>query len=266
MELEIFFKVVTYALAIIVGLCIGSFLNVVIYRLPNKMSLAKPSSHCPKCNYELKWYDNIPVLSYIILGGKCRSCKAKISFRYTLVEVTTALLFGLSVFTFWETSVPLAIIYMIASAVLICVFFIDLEHKIIFDRFQIILLALGAMSIFFDSYGWLSHVLGGAIGFAVFFLVSFAFEKICKKEGLGGGDVKLVGAMGLLLGWQRLLLSMLASTIPAVIILLIVSARRKNATEEEKQFPFAPFLVFGFLVAIFFGTPIINWYLDLLSL
>ncbi len=265
MDLEVYFKIVTYVLAIVVGLCIGSFLNVVIYRLPNNMSLAKPSSHCPKCNYVLKWYDNIPVLSYLILGGKCRSCKEKISFRYTFVELITALLFGLSVFTFWETSIPLALIYMAVSAVFVCIFFIDLEHKIIFDRFQIMLLILAVASIFFDSYGWLSHVLGGVIGFTVFFLVAFIFEKGFKKEGLGGGDVKLVGVVGLLIGWERLLLSMLASTIPAVIILLILSAKNSGAAEEEKQFPFAPFLVFGFLVAIFFGTPIINWYLNLLG-
>ena len=264
MELELYFKIVAYVLSVVVGLCIGSFLNVVIYRLPNNMSLAKPSSHCPKCNYSLKWYDNIPVISYLILGGKCRSCKTKISFRYTLVELLTALSFGFSVFMFWNTSIPLALIYMAVSAIFICVFFIDLEHKIIFDRFHLILLALGVASIFFDSYGWLSHLLGGAIGFTVFFSVSYIFEKVCGKEGLGGGDVKLVGVVGLLLGWERLLLSMLVSTIPAVIILLALS--KKDATEEEKQFPFAPFLVVGFFVATFFGTPIINWYLNLLGI
>ena len=267
MDLELYFKIITYALAIILGLCVGSFLNVVIYRLPNKMSLATPSSHCPKCNYKLKWYDNIPVISYLVLGGKCRSCRERISFRYTAVELLNALSYGFLVFLFFETSIFLTVIYMLASSIFICVFFIDLEHKIIFDRFQIMLLVLGVASIFFDPYiKWYSHLLGGGIGFAVFFLVSFVFEKACGREGLGGGDVKLVGAVGLLLGWERLLLSLLVSTLLATVIMLSVTLKRKGeATEEDKQFPFAPFLVFGFSVAIFFGTPIINWYLALLG-
>lgn len=259
-----FYLILAYVFSGILGLCVGSFLNVVIYRLPNKMSLAKPNSHCPSCKYELRWYDNIPVLSYIILGGKCRSCKTHISFRYTAVELANMLLWLLCTFLFWEKSIPMACIYMIVSSVFICVFFIDLEHQIIFDRFQIILLVLGIISIFFDKdFKWFSHVIGGVVGFAVFYLISWGYEKLCGKEGLGGGDVKLAGVVGLLLGWERLLLGLLIATIPAVVIMMILS---KNKKEESRQFPFAPFLVIGFCVSMFFGAQIIGWYLSLFGL
>lgn len=259
-----YYLIIAYVLSGILGLCVGSFLNVVIYRIPNKMSLAKPNSHCPSCKYELRWYDNIPVLSYIMLGGKCRSCKTHIPFRYTAVELANMLLWLLCTFLFWEKSIPLACIYMIVSSIFICVFFIDLEHQIIFDRFQIILLVLGIASIFFDKeFGWISHVIGGVVGFVVFYLISWGYEKLCGKEGLGGGDVKLAGVVGLLLGWERLLLGLLIATIPAAIIMMILS---KNKTEESRRFAFAPFLVIGFCVAMFFGTQIIGWYLSLFGL
>lgn len=259
-----FYLICAYVLSGIFGLCVGSFLNVVIYRLPNKMSLAKPNSHCPTCKYELRWYDNIPVLSYVMLGGKCRSCKTHISFRYTAVELANTVLWLLCTFLFWEKSIPLACIYMIVCSVFLCVFFIDLEHQIIFDRFQIILLVLGVASIFFDKdYGWLSHVIGGASGFALFYLISWGFEKLCGKEGLGGGDVKLAGVVGLLLGWERFLLGLLLATIPAAVIMLILSKGKRG---ESRQFPFAPFLVVGFGASMLFGTQIIGWYLSLLGL
>ena len=262
--MEKYYLLCVYVLSGILGLCVGSFLNVVIYRLPHNMSLAKPGSHCPSCKYELHWYDNIPVLSYLMLGGKCRKCKTHISFRYTAVELANTLLWLLCVFLFWEKSIPLACIYIIVLSVFICVFFIDLEHQIIFDRFQIILLVLGVASIFFDKdFGWLSHVIGGVVGFAVFYLISWGFEKLCGKEGLGGGDVKLAGVVGLLLGWERLLLGLLIATIPAAVIMLILSKGKKV---ENRQFPFAPFLVVGFGASMLFGTQIIGWYLSLLGL
>jgi len=259
-----FYLICTYVLSAVVGLCIGSFLNVVIYRLPQNMSLSKPRSRCTHCGYELRWYDNIPLLSYIILGGRCRKCKKHISLRYTIVELSNMLLWLLTAFLFAEKNLPLAIIYMIALSVFICIFFIDLEHKIIFDRFQVILLVLGVISIFFDKdYNWLSHLIGGVGGFLVFFLIAWAYEKICQVEGLGGGDVKLAGVVGLLLGWERLLFGLVAATIPAAVILLILSRGKEG---ESRQFPFAPFLTIGFAVSMLFGTQILDWYISLFGL
>jgi leader peptidase (prepilin peptidase)/N-methyltransferase len=258
-----YYLICFYVLADVIGLCVGSFLNVVIYRIPENMSLAKPNSHCPKCKYELRWYDNIPIISYIILGGKCRNCRVHIPIRYTAVELLNMALWLLSAFLFAQKSIPLAVIYALVSSVFICIFFIDLEHQLIFDRFQIILLVLGIISIFFDKdFGWISHLIGGAAGFLIFYLISWGFESLSGKEGLGGGDVKLAGVAGLLLGWERLLLSMLVATIPAAIIMLILSRGKEG---EERQFPFAPFLVVGFGVSMFFGAEIIDVYLSLLG-
>lgn len=267
--MALYYQIVTYVLAALFGVCVGSFLNVVIYRVPNEMSLAAPASHCPKCDYFLKWYDNVPVISYIILGGKCRKCREPISFRYTAVEISNMLLWILAVALFWKTSIPLACIAAAASSIMICVFFIDLEHKLVFDRFVIMLGALGVAAVFFDPhYGWVSHLIGGAVGFASFYGIAWAFEKLRGKEGLGGGDIKLTGACGLLLGWQRLLLSILIAAVCASIVLLVLSGRKTGEEDEEGEgeYPFAPFLTAGFALSMFFGNNIISAYLSLLGM
>ena len=258
------YLVAVYILAGVLGLCVGSFLNVVIYRVPAGIGLAKPNSHCPACKYELRWYDNIPVLSYLLLGGKCRSCKARISPRYVAVELANAALWLLCVLFWWEQSIALACIYALIFSVFLCVLCIDVAQKVIYDRFQVILLLLSVASVFFDQdYGWLSHVIGGAVGFVFFYLVSLAFERVAGEEGLGGGDIKLALVAGILLGWQRLLLALLVATLPAAVIM---SIRKRGAQGEERQFPFAPFLIVGFTVAMFFGTQIVRWYLSLFGL
>lgn len=262
--MEDFYLAVTYILAGALGLSVGSFLNVVIYRVPLGISLAKPASHCPKCKQRIAWYDNIPVISYLILGGKCRNCKERISPRYTAVEIANAALWLLSVFFWWEESILLSCIYALVFSLFICIFFIDLEHKLIFDRFQLVLLLFAVVSIFFDpDYGWLSHLIGGAGGFLFFFLVSLLSKCALKREGLGGGDVKLALVAGILLGWERFLLSLLVATIPAAIVMSILTRGKKG---EQRQFPFAPFLTVGFAVSMLFGTQIIGWYLSLLGL
>lgn len=253
-----------YILAGLVGLCVGSFLNVVIYRVPNGMSVAMPPSHCPKCNYELKWYDNVPVLSYIFLGGKCRSCKEPISFRYTAVEILNALLWLCAVWVFWEKSIVYACIVAVASSVLVCVAFIDLEHQLIFDRFVIILAVLGVGALFFEpNMPWYEHLIGFGVSTATFMAVYFGAQLVFKKEALGGGDVKLAMAMGLFIGWKNFLFSMLISSIVASVVLLILQKVSKG--EKGKEYPFAPFLVLGFLVAIFLGDIVVNAYSALLA-
>lgn len=258
-----YYLMITYILAGLIGLCVGSFLNVVIYRVPNSMSVSKPASHCPKCDYVLHWYDNIPVLSYLMLGGKCRKCKEHISIRYTLVELFNMLLWLLSVYLFYEVSLIYCIISMIASSLLICVFFIDLEHMLIFNRFSISIAILGLIAMFFDNYtNILDHILGGVIGGLAFVLLYFSCIWILKKEGFGWGDVKLVAAVGLLLGWQKLLFAMIIASVVGSIVLLIIKAIQKD--EEGKEYPFAPFIVAGVLVSMFVGSNVIAWYINIL--
>lgn len=247
----------------------GSFLNVVIYRVPNKLSVAKPASHCPTCKEKIKWYDNIPILSYILLGGKCRNCKTHIPFRYTAVEILNTLLWLLCGYMFYEKSVIYSVIVMLAISAFLCVFFIDLENMIIPDRFQIIILVLGIAAIFFDysAYSgrehWLSNIIGGVAAFGVFYLIGLIGGKIAKREALGGGDIKLAGVMGLFLGWQKLLLAMIIASVSACVVILITNIKSK---EKGKEYPFAPFLSAGFILTVLFGNGLLDWYFSLLGL
>lgn len=203
--METAYLVFTYILTGLLGLCIGSFLNVVIYRVPLGMSVVYPPSHCPKCDYKLKWYDNIPVLSYCLLGGKCRGCGEHISFRYTVVELANMLLWLASVFLFFSFDaygIIKTVCVMVLSSVLICVFFIDLEHKIIPDRFSVILAVLGVILTVSDALltdgRWTDHLIGFAVGGGFFLLIYYLALWIYKREGLGFGDVKLMAAAGTL--------------------------------------------------------------------
>lgn len=252
-----------YILAGVFGLCVGSFLNVVIYRVPQGMSLAKPASHCTSCGYTLRWYDNIPVLSYLMLGGKCRKCRSHISIRYTLVEISNAVLWLLSVWLFWEESIVYACVMALSFSVLICIFFIDLEHMLIFDRFVVALFLLALVAMFVDGYAdLLDHIIGLVVGLGSFMAFYFGAIKVMKKEGLGFGDVKLAAAAGLLLGWQRFWLAILIASITASIILLLLKVFRKD--EKGKEYPFAPFITMGMVVSMLFGSQVITWYVDLL--
>lgn len=256
---------VAYVMAGLLGLCVGSFLNVVIYRVPNEMSLATPSSHCPKCGYMLRWYDNIPVFSYLFLGGKCRKCRQPISIRYTLVELANMALWIACVALFWEQSVVYACVAAILCSTLICIFFIDLEHMLIFNRFTITVAVLGLVAMFFDGYTseW-DHVIGAIAGGLVFVGIYYGGILALKKEGLGWGDVKLAAAAGLFLGWQKLILAMLIASVGACIVLLALRVIRKD--EEGTEYPFGPFIVTGMLIAALVGTPILNWYIGLFFL
>lgn len=264
--------VVALILAGVLGLCVGSFLNVVIYRLPNGMNLAKPASHCPKCKNEIKWYDNIPVLSYIILRGKCRHCKTHITFRYTLVELLNACLWVASVALFWPDglyaggNVAYAILSCIVCSVLICMFFIDLEHMIIPDSLQLVLLGCAIGMIFCDwdyDNTWLVKLFGLFCCAGFFFIVHYASLIIFKKEALGGGDVKLFSILGLLLGFTNAILTIIIACITASIVLLSVKNAKNH--KKNKEYPFAPFIVIGAIISLFFGYYIVQGYLELIA-
>lgn len=258
--------IVVYVLAGLLGLCVGSFLNVVIYRVPNGMSIATPPSHCPKCGYRLRAVDNIPVLSYVFLGGKCHNCKERISFRYTAVELLNMALWLLCVLIFWKKSIVYACMAAAACSVFICIAFIDLEHQLIFDRFIITLFVLGVVAIIFGRkvfpyMVWYDNILSCVIGGGLFLLVWFLGRLKYKRDALGGGDIKLAAAMGLLLGWRALLFAVLIVTVFGSIILLILK-KAKNY-EDGKEYPFAPFLAAGAVIALLVGNQVVTAYLSL---
>jgi leader peptidase (prepilin peptidase) / N-methyltransferase len=240
-------------LIFIFGLILGSFLNVIIVRLPQDKSVVRPGSHCPGCNQAVRWYDNVPVLSFLILKGKCRNCKAAISWRYPMVEFLTALSF-LAAYLHSGLGLELLFRDLPFIWILIGVTFIDLEHRIIPDQLSIGGLMLGVLTGGFDTQLSYSEVLiGAAVGFSVFFFFAWAYERFSGKSGLGGGDIKLLAMMGAFLGWQGVFFVVFASSVLGSVIGIAwaLSVGRKNILKAA--IPYGPFLVLGALVYLFFG-------------
>ena len=249
----------------IFGICFGSFFNVLIYRLPLEKSLIKPGSHCPLCNTTIKFYDNIPILSFFLLGGKCRACKANIALRYPLVEALTGLLLVLAFFHFgftirgFETA--------LLTLLFIPIFFIDLEHRIIPNQLDLPWIAIGlAMSLIPGAFvGWLGSIIGIAVGGGLFFAVLWLGEILFKKEAMGFGDVKFAAMIGAFLGAKNLLLILVLSSFLGSVVgisLIIFSKKRKASTAV----PFGPFLVVAAVITIYYGAEIIRAYLEFVNL
>lgn len=259
--MEGFYLTVAYVLAGTVGLCVGSFLNVVVYRLPRGMSLARPASHCPNCGAPVRKYDNIPVLSWLLLGGKCRDCGCAISPRYALVELGNALLWVLCVAAFYEDGAASVLSSCAACSVILAIFFCDLENMWIPDSLQVALLLSAALAACAGAP--LSRLTGGLLG-GLFFLMFYVWSlAACGKEGIGFGDVKLMAGAGLLLGaWNTFLAVLFGTMLGAVCIGALKAARRDGRGTE---YPLAPFLAIGILVALFCGDAVISWYAGLLG-
>lgn len=267
MPLETYYRIVIAVCTGVIGLCVGSFLNVVIYRLPLKMSLSSPPSHCTRCGYTLRWYDNIPVFSYLFLKGKCRKCKDPISPRYICVEILNAVLWLLCLWQYgfdgWRGPVC-TVASAIACSVSICIAFIDIEHKIIFDRFQIIIGVLAVAFMLADrDVSILSHILGGVIAGGSFLVIGLVVSRSVGQEALGGGDIKFAFVSGLYLGIGRVFLLALMASVTASVFMLIRKYAAKG--EDERECPFGPFLTAGFVISLLFGTQIIDLYLHLLK-
>ena len=240
-------------LSFILGMVIGSFLNVCIYRIPNKISIVWPASHCPKCKTKIKWYDNIPALSYIILMGKCRACKCKISVEYPIVEFITGCLTLLFV---WKIGLnwwlPFALVTLFSTIVLSV---IDMKTMEIPDRFSLGLIVVGLAGSFFNpafSGGlldkFLSSLIGGAVGFFGLWITAIIGTLLFKKEAMGGGDIKLMGAIGALTGWIGVINTLIISSFAGVFYFGILMILKKQT--ENNAIPFGPFLSAGLLVCM----------------
>ncbi|HAX61096.1 MAG TPA: prepilin peptidase [Elusimicrobia bacterium] len=234
----------------IFGLFFGSFANVVIRRLPYGNSIVKPASHCPKCLLPIKWKDNLPVVSFLILGGRCRNCKTKISIEYPTVELLTALIFLVGYFNF-GISVNL-LIFLILSIFLIIISFIDLHLRIIPDMLAISLLIFGLASSFFNpliSFSFLNSLKGSLFGGVFLYSVAFLGAKIYKKEVMGGGDVKLLAAGGTFLGLKNIFLALLiACFIGGITGLFLILIGNKKKSDF---IPFGPFIAISILIVFF---------------
>jgi leader peptidase (prepilin peptidase)/N-methyltransferase len=250
---------ITLILVIFVGLALGSFANVCIYRLPKKKSILFPGSFCPKCGRRIRFYDNIPILSYLILRGKCRDCKTKIPLQYPLVEFFTAALLTLAYLRFglsWDFAARGILII-----VMILTFFIDLKHRIIPDTLTLPGVALGfAMSFLVSSPSVLNSLIGIAVGGGMFYLAAVLGELLFKKESMGGGDIKLAMMLGAFLGWQNILLILLISSFLGSLIGGLALLFSKDV-KQTRTIPFGPFLALGAVIAMFLGDSIISAYL-----
>ncbi|MGC9513604.1 MAG: prepilin peptidase [Fidelibacterota bacterium] len=240
------------------GLALGSFANVVIYRVPREKSIIKPRSTCVSCGYQIPWYDNIPILSYLILGGTCRHCKSAISLRYPLVEFLTAFLF-MAVYWKFGPSIE-AVWYMSLMFILIITAFVDLDHLIIPRSFITagVILAISGLFAFWDDR-WISSLIGAAMISGFLFLAGILGKALFKKESMGSGDVLLGIVIGLFLGWKLSLMMLFLTFFSAAVILLILMALKR--VRAGVQVPFGPFMAIGAILSLFFGHFLIELYM-----
>ena len=242
------------------GSIIGSFLNVCILRIPGNMSVTYPASHCPACKKPIPFYFNIPLISYIILGAKCRYCKSPISFQYFFVELITPLTFVLLYF-FFSLSFPLLLTF-IFSAALIVITFIDLEHQIIPDRISLPGIIICFIFSFFVPWVTpLESAIGILAGGGILYIFAEGYHFLTKKEGMGGGDIKLLAMIGAFLGWKGALTTlMLGAFIGSFIGIILIIFKGKNT---KYAIPFGPFLSAGAFLSLLWGEQIVYYYLNL---
>ncbi len=239
------------------GSILGSFINVCIYRLPRGESIVYPGSHCPTCQTNIRFYQNIPILSFLFLGGRCGVCRVKISWQYPAVEALHGFAFLFILSQFGPTLE--ALIYAFFFASLVAVTFIDLSHRIVPDLITLPGMVIGVVcASTILPPGFISSVIGLFVGGGIFYLVAVLSLVILKKEGMGGGDIKLIAMIGAFLGWQHMLLTIfLAATSGSIIGILLILIQGRDRAEP---IPFGPFLALGALIALFWGSPILNWY------
>lgn len=250
-----------YALiALVFGMVVGSFLNVCICRMPKDESIVSPPSHCPRCSLQIKWYDNIPLLSYLLLRGKCRGCGVHISLQYPLVELINGILTLLLFLRFGLTPTFAALLLFCSSLVVIT--FIDIEHQIIPDEISLSGIVIGfALSFFLKEPGWLSSLIGILLGGGILLLVAYGYQALTGREGMGGGDVKLLAMMGAFLGWKAVpFIIFIGSFTGSIIGVSIMMLQNKDS---KLAIPFGPYLAFAAIFYIFYGQPLINWYLNI---
>ena len=244
--------ILIYMIIFIYGIVIGSFLNVCIYRIPKGENIAKVRSHCMNCGYQLKWYDLIPIFSYLCLGGKCRKCKTNISIQYPMVELANGILYLLVFMVNGFCASSFLYCFLVSALIVISV--IDFRTYEIPFGINVFIFILGIIQVIIDYENWLDYLIG-------FFAVSIFMQIVIwltKGTGFGGGDMKLMAAAGLLLGWKRIVLAFLLGCIVGSICHVI----RMKVTKEDHVLAFGPYLSIGILLAALWGNKMIYWYLS----
>jgi len=242
----------------VLGLLVGSFLNVCIHRLPRDQSVAFPASHCPTCRQALRWYHNLPVLSWVALGGRCAFCAAPIHWRYPLVEVLNAGLWVVhAILLPWE---PLLVVRMAFASALLVLFFTDLDCRILPNEITLGGVVVGLIaSAFVVPPGLVSAVIGVTLGGGVLWATGAAYERVRGVEGMGMGDVKMLAMIGAVLGWPLMLLTLVWSSIVGGLLGAVLLAFKADA--RTTALPFGSFLAPAALAASLVGQPVLDWYL-----
>lgn len=249
-------EIIPYVTIFLFGIVVGSFLNVCIYRLPKQESIVKVPSHCMSCGAQLRWYDLVPLFSWLILRGRCRRCKAAISIQYLLIEGLNGILW---VFVFIVNGMNgMSLVYCFMTSALLTLSVIDWRTFEIPFGINVFLGILGLVAVVLDKEEWLSHIIG-AVCVSVFLLLLYV---LTQGRAIGGGDIKLMAACGLLIGWQRIILAFLLGCILGSIIHII----RMKVRGEGHILAMGPYLAAGVFLAALFGQEWITWYLSLLGI
>lgn len=248
-------RIIAGIVVFLYGIVIGSFLNVLIYRIPKKENIVTVRSHCMSCGYELKWYDLVPLFSYLALGGKCRKCKTKLSVQYPLIEGLNGVLY-LVVFTRFGISIE-SLLYCFLFSALLALSVIDFRTYEIPVGFNIFILTLGLTRIVTDYRNWIVYV----VGFTSVSVFLWILYYLSRGRAIGGGDVKLMAVTGLLIGWKLNVLAFLIGCILGSVIHII----RMKVTKEGHVLAMGPYLSLGVAISVLFGEYFLNWYLGMLG-
>ena len=258
-------SVIVITLAALFGLCIGSFLNVCIHRLPREESVVHPGSHCGACGAPVAWYDNLPVISYLVLGGKCRACRAPYSVRYLWVEVLTAVVFAITAAVTPPDALHILLgARLVFAALLIALFFIDLEHQLLPDVLTLPGIAIGLLASLFVPPGIVACVIGAAVGGGVLQAIRLAWKRATGQHGMGFGDVKMLAMIGAFLGWEQVWFVLFAASLTGAVVGVAITVAGRGSMKT--RLPFGTFLAVAALIAAWWGEPLVAWYVGLITL
>lgn len=264
-------RALVFVFAGMMGACFGSFLSVCIWRIPRGESIVAPRSHCPNCDKMIPWYHNIPVLSWLALGGKCASCKAKISPRYLLLELLTAGLFLAVAWRFCLDPAVMLVMWVVVFGLELGTF-IDIDWYILPDRVTIggMILGVAASALLPQLHAaedWVGGLfrsgLGLVVGFGVLYAISVVGKLIYKKEAMGFGDVKLMGAIGAFFGWQAVVFTLFVSSFLGSIVGVALMAMGKR--DLQGRIPYGPFIAAAAVIWLLTGPSLVGWYLSILK-
>jgi leader peptidase (prepilin peptidase) / N-methyltransferase len=241
----------------LLGLMLGSFMNVCIYRLPRGLSPVRPRSGCPNCGHLLAWYENVPVVSYLVLRGRCRTCRVAISPMYPVIEAVTGAVFLAGYL--WYGPSALLIVRLVLAWAMIALFVIDYQHQILPNVITIPGIVVGILANILAGPGWIASVVGAVVGAGSLYAIAEIYYRVRHEEGLGMGDVKMLGMIGAFLGWKLVLLTLVISSFLGSIVGVFVLVSRKESLKYAM--PFGTFLAVGALVASVVGDAILDWYL-----